>query len=92
MKIKMFIFILSLFFVGLSALPILTDVSIIQHDSLIISWKILNPENGMKATLGCYRKADRKIFHLDKEKIRGDFGNLPKKSDFLLKINSAVLP
>jgi len=86
-KEKIFILLLISFSFGLSALPILTDVFIVQNDSLEISWKILRPEEGMKIDLGCFRKTDKKIFSVKEENISGDFGKLPLKDTFSLKID-----
>ena len=92
MKEKIFILLLISFSFGLSALPILTDVFIVQNDSLEISWKILRPEEGMKIDLGCFRKTDKKIFSVKEENISGDFGKLPLKDTFSLKIDLSALP
>ena len=77
---------------GLSAIPILLDVKIIQQKEVVISWQIENPAEDMKIEIGCFRKADKEIIEIPSESVTGDFGLLEKKDFYKLQIILDRLP
>ncbi|MCK4654304.1 MAG: SUMF1/EgtB/PvdO family nonheme iron enzyme [Candidatus Cloacimonetes bacterium] len=77
---------------GLSAIPILLNVEIIQQNEIVISWKIENPAENMKIEIGCFRKADKEIIEIPSESVTGDFGFLEKKDFYELQIILDGLP
>jgi hypothetical protein len=89
---KLIIIIFILVISGLSAIPILLNVEIIQQDRIVISWQIKNPAEDMKIEIGCFRRSDKKIIEIPSESVTGDFGFLEKKDFYELQIMLDELP
>ena len=76
----------------LSALPKMLDVHIICTDSILISWKIDDPENDMQIELGCFETETKKIIEIEERFVNGDFGMIEIKPEYQLKILDDAFP
>ena len=69
----------------LSALPIMTNVTVRYNENVIINGKIDNPEKGMEIEIGCYKISDKKITTF--QFVSGDYGKIGEKEQFRIVIS-----
>ena len=76
----------------LFGIPILTNVSVTEQDSVKITWNIVTPENGMKMKISCFNPKTKQIFAIPENKIKGDVGEIKIDKNYSVSINKADLP
>lgn len=74
----------------LLSIPILTDVSITDNESITIKYKIVNFEKDIEIELGCFKNQTE--IKINTNHIKGDIFSIQSKQNYSISINKLGLP